>query len=368
MAKSPKNNPIFGVSDFISLVNQNLEYSYGLVEIEGEVSSFKVNKDKYVFFDIKDQEGNLNCFMTIWQLRTPIEDGMKVIVSAMPKLTQWGKFSLTVQSIRPSGEGSIKKSFELLKNKLSLEGLFNLDRKRALPDIPGHVAIISSTQAAGYADFIKIIGDRWGGLKIDVANVQVQGSSAADQIIRAINYFNQLEDIPEAIAIIRGGGSSDDLSVFNDELLVRAVASSRAPIIVGVGHETDETLVDLAADVRASTPSNAAQILVPNRVEFVRFNSLRITSIASTISKVIDSLSDENRQNINTAVEKIEYNINLQMNSIQNLKNIISQLDPNKILKRGYAIIAGSLTVGELIKIETEKNIIKAEVKDVSKK
>ena len=118
------NSIRLGVSDFIALTNQTLEYAYPTVEVEGEVASFKVNQGKYVFFDLKDESASVGCFMTVWQLRVPVEDGMKVIVTATPKLTQWGKFSLTVRAIRPSGEGSLKKSFELLRAKLEKEGLF----------------------------------------------------------------------------------------------------------------------------------------------------------------------------------------------------------------------------------------------------
>jgi exodeoxyribonuclease VII large subunit len=224
--------PLFTVSDFIVSLNQILEFSFPTVEVEGEVSSFKINQNKYVFFDIKDDGGSIGCFMTTWQLRQPIEDGMKIIVTATPKLTQRGKFSLTVKAIRPVGEGSIKKSFELLKIKLDKEGLFTPERKRELPIIPRHVAVVSSVDAAGYADFIKIINNRWGGMEVSVANVQVQGASAPDQIIRAIKYFNQLEILPEVLVIVRGGGSVDDLATFNDELLVRAIASSRIPTLV----------------------------------------------------------------------------------------------------------------------------------------
>lgn len=368
MEESLKNKQIFSVSDFISIVNQNFEYSYGLIEIEGEVSSFNINKEKYVFFDIKDQTGSLNCFMTVWQLRTVIEDGMKVVVSAVPKLTQWGKFSLTVQSVRPSGEGSIKKSFELLKNKLEQEGLFNVERKRSLPELPQHIAVISSIQAAGYADFIKIIGDRWAGLKIEVANVQVQGVGAADQVIRAIEYFNQLEIPPEVIVIIRGGGSKDDLSVFSDEPLVRSIASSRVPTLVGVGHEIDETLSDLVADVSASTPSNAAQIIVPEKNEFIKTNSLKISSIASKILLIIESLTANNKNNLYNILEKIENRLLIQISLLKNYKDVISQLDPQKALRRGYAILSGKVKIGELIRIETINKIIQAEVKKIDEK
>lgn len=356
---------IYSVSDFIAVTNQTLEYAYPSVEVEGEVASFKVNQNKYVFFDIKDQDGSIGCFMTVWQLRVPIEDGMKVIVTATPKLTQWGKFSLTVKAIRPSGEGALKKSFELLKAKLQVEGLFAAERKRFLPRIPKHVAVISSTQAAGYADFIKIVNDRWMGLKIDVAHVQVQGTEAPDQMIKAISYFNQQESLPEVIVIIRGGGSADDLSVFNDEPLVRAIAGSRIPTLVGVGHEVNESLADLAADVSAATPSNAAQILVPDKSEIVRAVRLQISSLASRLFQAIDQQKRLIRSDLEGSLEIIERAITEHARNVAALKSILNQLDPNTVLKRGYAIIRGAPKIGAMIEIETNKAILEAEVKNV---
>jgi len=367
MEKS-QNQPIFSVSDFIAVVNQTFEYAYPSVVIEGEVASFKVNQGKFVFFDIKDSTGSINCFMTVWQMRTPIADGMKVVVVAVPKLTQWGKFSLTIKSIRPSGEGALKKSFELLKAKLDAEGLFAPERKRQLPRIPGHIAVISSTQAAGYADFIKILNDRWGGVKIDVAQVQVQGAVAPDQIIRAINYFNQCEVLPEVLVIIRGGGSADDLSAFNDELLVRAIAASRIPTLVGVGHETDESLADLVVDVRAATPSNAAQILVPDRNEIIRAVHTQVGLLLPRIVQIID----QQKQSINDILSGVFDTVNRAMEEnvrqVESLKNVLAQLNPNTILARGYALIRGGQKVGAIIQIETNKVIMEAEVKNVSNK
>jgi exodeoxyribonuclease VII large subunit len=304
MEKTEK--PRFSVSDLIASVNQTLEFAYSDVEVEGEVSSFKINQSKFVFFDIKDQGGSLNCFMTVWQLRIPIQDGMKVVVIATPKITGWGKFSLTIKSIRPSGEGAIKKSFEILKAKLELEGLFSEERKRLLPKFPERIAVISSVQAAGYADFVKILDDRWGGISVKVANVQVQGADAPDQIIRAVNYFNQLENLPEVLVIVRGGGSADDLSAFNDEPLVRAIAGSRIPTLVGIGHETDESLVDLAADVRASTPSNAAQILVPDKSEIINSTMNQVRSLAPHLLNLIDVQRQSVRELLNEAMSAVD--------------------------------------------------------------
>ena len=360
--------PVFSVSDFIAVVNQTFEYAYPSVSIEGEVASFKVSQGKFVFFDIKDKTGSIGCFMSVWQLRMPIEDGMKVIISAVPKLTQWGKFSLTIKTIRPSGEGAIKKSFELLKAKLDTEGLFAVDRKRQLPSIPKHIAIISSTQSAGYADFIKILNDRWGGIKVDVAHVQVQGEVAPDQMVQAINYFNQQELLPEVIVIIRGGGSADDLAAFNDELLVRAIASSRIPTLVGVGHETDESLADLVADVRAATPSNAAQILVPDKSEIIRAVHVQVGSLLPRMLQIIDLQKQAVSELLKSAIGKIEQSVDEQSIRINNLKNVLTQLDPNTILARGYALIRGTQTPGSVIEIETNKTIMKAEVKNVINK
>lgn len=361
-------NTRLSVSDFIALTNQTLEYAYPSVEIEGEVMSFKVNQGKFVFFDLKDTGGSVGCFMMVFQLRVPIEDGMKVIVTASPKLTQWGKFSLTVRTVRPSGEGALKKSFELLKAKLDAEGLFSEDRKRVLPAVPKHVAVISSTQAAGYADFVKILNDRFGGLRVDVGHVQVQGADAPDQIIRALHYFNSREDLPEVIVVIRGGGSADDLSAFNDEQLVRAIAASRVPTLVGVGHEVDESLVDLAADVRAATPSNAAQLLVPDRGEVIRAVQYQVRALLPRVENVIDQQKTLVRASLADILGRVDDTIEQRDQQLRSLRDVLIQLNPQTVLARGYALVRGVQKVGQMIEVETSQIIMKAEVRDVKRK
>ena len=357
--------PKFSVSDFIAVVNQSLEYSFGTVEIEGEVASFKVNQGKWVFFDIKDATGSVNCFMSLFQLRVPVEDGMKVVVRATPKITAWGKFSLTIQSIRPSGEGSLKKSFELLKAKLDKEGLFSPERKRSLPEIPEHIAVISSTSAAGYADFVKILNDRWGGLKVDVAHVQVQGDSAPEQMIRAISYFNQQETLPEVLVIIRGGGSADDLAAFNDEPLVRAIAASRIPTIVGVGHEVDVSLADMVADVRAATPSNAAQIVVPDRKELTNLLGQLVRRILVRTEGVVDGYLKDTRVTLRQGLAMLDTRVDLLQSQLVTSRQVMGAYNPRAVLSRGYAIIRGEVATGGIIRIEQQERIITAEVKDV---
>ena len=364
--KPQPHEVIYSVSDFIATSNDIFEKSFPSVLIEGEISSFKVNQNKFVFFDLKDEDSVLGCFMTVWQLRFPLEDGMKVIAQVKPKLTNWGKFSLTVEKITPKGEGSLKKSLEILKEKLTREGLFDESRKRRIPQDLKKIAVISSTQAAGYADFIKIINERWGGLKIVVAHTQVQGMAASDQIIRAIDFLNSQSELPDVIAIIRGGGSADDLAVFNDEKLVRAVANSRVPIITGIGHEIDQSLCDLAADFAASTPSNVAQILTPNKFDEMRFLRSKILRTNDLLLSKIAELKKVNREKNQEIRDRILQNILDQKREVQAKKRILESYNPQNILAKGYALISGEIATGKEITIKTIDKTITAEVKNVN--
>ncbi len=362
------NSPTFGVSDFLASINQTLEYAYPVVAVVGEVASFKVNQGKYVFFDLKDESGSVGCFMTVWQLRTPIEDGMKIVVSANPKVTPWGKFSLTVQSLRPVGEGALKKSFELLKQKLEGEGLFDPARKRTLPSMPRRVAVISSTQAAGYADFIKILDERWGGLDVEVAHTQVQGDGAADQMIRALRYFNEQAELADVLVMIRGGGSADDLAVYNDEQLVREIAASRIPTLVGVGHEVDVSLADMAADVRAATPSNAAQLLVPDRREIIASVWEQVRSMATQSERILTQYISEDNQRLARALEQMADGADRQLQLLQHMSATLRAYDPRAVLERGYSLLRGDVRIGNAIAIETATQLIQAEVTHVDQK
>ena len=370
---------ILGVSDFVALVNQTLEYAYPGVVIEGELSSFKVSKGKFVFFDLKDEESVVSCFMMAYQLRTALEDGMKVRVMASPKLTAWGKFSLTVREVRPVGEGSLKRSFELLRAKLEKEGLFDTARKRALPATPERVGLVASVESAGYADFIKVLGTRWGGIDVTVADVLVQGSTASGQIIDAIRHFNEQAEPVEALVIVRGGGSAEDLSVFNDEPLVRAIAASRIPTLVGVGHEVDTSLSDLAADVRAATPSNAAQLLVPERAAVIRELHHRQQHMLTRLSGRCERVQLYTRASIQRLLGRLRLALETRQRHIRYARQTLRQLDPKVVLARGYALVRdekGGLIVGganipkpgDQIAIELSMAIINAGVHNVQPK
>lgn len=356
--------PRFTVSDFIAITNQTLNYAFPSVEVEGEVSGFKTSKGKWVFFDLKDKTGTLGCFMTLFQLKVPLEDGMQVIVRATPKLTNFGKFSLTVQKILPKGEGSIKKAFDLLKEKLEKEGLFDPAKKRPLPKDIKTIGVISSTTAAGYIDFCKILNERWGGLRLKVANCGVQGLSASDEIIRALAYFNEQAPV-DIIAILRGGGSKDDLAVFNDEELARKIASSKIPVITGIGHEIDESLADLAADIRASTPTNAAELLTPDKhAEAARLRD-QMAAAARFLAHFLDTLKSTNRASLTSVNHIIKARIESAQNDLKNSQKILASLNPETVLRQGYSILSGNLSPGNVVKITTYDKLIQAKVENV---
>lgn len=382
---------VLSVGEFIDLVNQTLEFAYPEVIIEGEVSSFKVSKGKFVFFDLKDDEATVNCFMMLFTLKTPLEDGMRIRIKATPQIKKWGRFSLTVRAVELAGEGTIKRAFELLKNKLEKEGLFAQERKRLLPQYPQRVGIVSSEQAAGYSDFIKIANTRWGGVEFVLADVQVQGESAPSQIVKAIEFLNQLPEPLDAIAVIRGGGSLEDLQAFNTEEVTRAVAGSRTPTVVGVGHETDITLATLAADVAASTPSNAAEVLLPDKKalegQLLQYANMMYHKSNEVINNLHSSLKHAfelmqkglGLKELNILINQSQTALQLgwertiagSRRQISSFERILGNLNPKQVLKRGYSITrhkgkviksAGIVKHNDEINVELSDGSVEAKV------
>ncbi len=349
-------NEVLTVSEFNALLNQTLSFAYPAVVIEGEVANFKINQNKWVFFDLKDVDATIACFMTKYQLNTALEDGMLIRVVAVPNLTKWGKFSLTVKSVELSGEGAVKRAFELLRAQFEKEGLFDPARKRALPLYPQRIGLITSAQAAAYNDFVTVVSQRWVGLEIDQAQVQVQGVEAPVQIVRAIDYFNQRAEQYDVLVIIRGGGSAEDLQAFNDEAVVRAVFASKIPSLVGIGHEDDVSLAELASDVRAATPTDAARRIVPDKVDMLarlarldqanhqivlgllKNAQASIASVNHTFLQYYHSLSIE-LSRIETRLEQaLSQTLNRAQSSFVNQLAMLRALDPRAVLARGYAI------------------------------
>lgn len=383
---------VLTVSEFNDYVNQTLEYAYPEVIIEGEVSSFKVNQNKWVFFDLKDDSSTISCFMSIYQLKLPIQNGMLVKVHARPKLTQWGKFSITIMSIELSGEGSVKKAYEILKAKLDKEGIFSPDRKRLLPQFPKNIALITSRQAAAFNDFTTVLSDRWSGLNISHYQVQVQGEAAIDQIVAAVEYFNKQPDDYDALVIIRGGGSLEDLQVFQAEPIVRSIFASTIPTMVAIGHEDDVSLAELAADIRAATPTDAARRLVPDKKEFLdditsstlmQTELLRKTIVKSRI--VLDSFNHSILilfKSLQSTIANYQVGMTAAMDrliaahwsSLDAVNAKLVSLNPEAVLQRGYAVVRGDgdsvvrnyqdISIGEQLNIKLSKGQLDVKVID----
>ncbi len=328
-----------GVSDFVALVNQTLEFAYPNVVISGELANFRVSKNKWVYFDLKDESSSVKFFGSVYNLPGPLEDGMLLKVRGQPRLHRLYGFSVNVMSIRPAGEGTIRRAAALLQAKLAAEGLFDESRKRRLPYPPASVGLITSRQAAAYADFVKILGARWQGLAIQLIDVQVQGEAAPGQITAAIEQFNARAAPPDVLVVIRGGGSAEDLAAFNTEQVSRAVAASRVPTLVAIGHEVDISLAELAADRRASTPSNAAELLVPDRVQ-ARAALRAATTQLQQGARYQFQAAREYLQNQAAAAESGVLRVFRKAETaLAAQAQLLAALDPQAILRRGYAII-----------------------------
>lgn len=371
------NDVVLGVSDFVALVNQTFEYAYPFVVVVGELTNFRVSKNKWVYFDLKDEFASVRFFGTVYMLPGPLEDGMVLEVRGNPRLHPQFGFSVTVQSLRPVGEGSIKKAANLLETKLRAEGLFDEARKRPLPYPPQIIGLVTSKDSAAYADFTKILNARWSGLEIQLIDVQVQGEAAPGQIVKAIEQFNQMAAPPNVLVLIRGGGNPDDLQAFSTEQVTRAVAASRIPMLVAIGHEVDVSLAELAADQRASTPSNAAELLVPDHRDVQR----QLREQRKSLTGFIESLFADRRAGLESTsgllVRSIEANLRNARQDFIRRSDLVTALSPAATLRRGYAIVRDSsgravrsgktLVVGAIVNVELFDAVATAQVKQVQK-
>ncbi len=370
------NAPIFDVTSAVAVLNQTLDYAFPTITVVGEISDFRVSKEKWLYFDIKDDQSKLKCFGTVYQLRMPLESGMQVEIIANPKLHNLYGFSLNIQSVRPVGEGSIKKSSDLLKAKLEKEGLFAVERKRYVPTAPTRIGLVTSEQSAAYADFIKIMNARWQGVEVSLYNVQVQGESAPDTIVEAIHYFSQASDLVDVVVIIRGGGRLDVLIAFSTELVTRAVATSRIPTLVAIGHEVDLSLAELAADKRASTPSNAAELLFPDKKEVSKNLKLKLQNLSEIIYQRLDSKSAELNNAKLTLTHEVEQVLLQKTQELKYAKSILDNAHPRATLRRGYAIVQSNgklvssvkqVSVGDKLKVEFKDGSVNSTVESYNK-
>lgn len=278
-AKPAKVEPrILSVAEVTRAVRGVLETAFDEVWVEGEVSNFRQQASGHQYFTLKDADSQLACVQFArgsWRKAVQLSDGM--LVQAKGRLTVYearGQYQLVVSLVQAAGEGALLAKFEMLKRKLAAEGLFDAERKRELPKFPRTLGIVTSPTGAALRDMLNVLARRAPWLRVIVSPARVQGEGAAAEIIAALDDLNTLAARGMAsvdlIVLTRGGGSIEDLWEFNDERLARAIASSALPVVSAVGHEIDFTIADFVADLRAPTPSAAAELMVPDKAELQR--------------------------------------------------------------------------------------------------
>lgn len=269
MADDDSDSPYQTVSQLTQDIRDTLESDFAEVTVCGEVSGFSAPRSGHWYLTLKDDAAQIAAVVwksTVSRIKFAVEDGAQVVVRG--RLTVYpprGSYQLVIEHMQPVGEGSWRAKFRRLHDKLAAEGLFDPRRKRPLPLLPRRVVVITSPTGAAVRDFLQVAQRRWRGSQITILPTKVQGAGAGVQLAAAVDLANRLRPAADVIVVTRGGGSIEDLWEFNDEQLVRAIAASRIPVVSGVGHEIDVTLCDLVADLRALTPSEAAERVFPDQ-------------------------------------------------------------------------------------------------------
>ena len=287
----PGHNPasVLSVSQLARRARILIEEHLGTVLVEGEVSNFRVPGSGHWYFTLKDDKAQIRCAMFAGRnrlVRLAMADGLQVRAEGRVSLYEpRGDFQLLVDRLEAAGEGALRAAFEALKEKLAGEGLFDEDRKRPLPDYPRHLTIISSPSGAALKDVLHVIERRFPGLAVTLIPSAVQGEAAEGDLVRALEHASRLST--EVVLLTRGGGSLEDLWAFNLESVARAVAGCAHPVVSAVGHQTDFTITDFVADVRAPTPSAAAELITPTREDLGQAFAERLARLARHMSQEI---------------------------------------------------------------------------------
>lgn len=262
---------VYSVGDLTARIRDLLIKNFTGILVKGEISNCRQAPSGHIYFTLKDERAQVRCVFFKQQqrgMKFRPEDGLQVMVRGSISVYEArGEYQIYVESLEPAGRGALQLAFEQLKQRLEAEGLFDPRRKRPLPLLPSRIGLITSPVGAAVRDVVRILRRRFPNLHLTLYPVRVQGGGAAEEIVQALEYFSN-KPTADVILLVRGGGSLEDLWSFNEEIVARAIAASAIPVIAGVGHETDFTIADFVADVRASTPSAAAELVVKTRQEF----------------------------------------------------------------------------------------------------
>jgi len=391
-------NSHYTVSELVSKTRRILELSFKNIWVDGEISNVHHHSSGHIYFTLKDSSSELRCAMFLRanrSLRFRLEDGMRIMVfGSLSIFESRGQIQLIVEKLEVSGVGALYQAYETLKNKLELEGLFYSEHKRPLNAMPKTVGIVTSGEGAAVRDILNILERRSPFLNIIVRPARVQGVGAAEDISNAIIELSNNYNI-DTIIIGRGGGSIEDLWAFNEEVLARTIFDCNTPIISAVGHETDYTIADFVADIRAATPSVAAELVCLSKDEILqkigslyndlisiitgRMNSesLKLKNINTRLSilQPLNKISNNKKflsHFYDTITKIIRSNLDKNKNHLTGYEKQLNSLGPKKVLERGYSIAtakdtkkiirsAQSIIVGDVFSLQTSDGALDAE-------
>lgn len=372
------------------------------VSVVGEISNLKFHSSGHIYFSLKDETSKINCFLAAGnaeRIKCSLDEGMEIIaVGSVSVYERGGYYSLNVKDIEVNGEGQLAVRFEKLKAKLAQEGLFDPAHKKELPFFPKKIAVVTSETGAAVKDIIRTVKNKNSFVSIAVCPVLVQGPAAAEDIAEAINYINMNCHDVDIIIAGRGGGSMEELWAFNEEAVALSIYNSEIPVISAVGHETDFTIADFVADIRAATPTAAAELAVPDTDELraainetgsmlseylkasIKLRRSKTEALdPKTFSQGISSRIAYEQVNAERIMETMADNLTKRMISakerIEILKDFIESSNPRAILERGYSVVTDkngniiknteSLHEGQTVRIETGSGCADAEITEI---
>lgn len=382
------------VSSLTKYIRDLLETDVPLQDawVEGEISNLSRPASGHVYFTLKDAGASLRSVMwkpNVSRLKLSLQDGMGVVVHGKIGIYEVsGQYQLYADQIRPVGEGALFQEFQKLKALLETEGLFEMERKRSIPVFPKRIGIVTSATGAAIKDMLNTLRRRLPLAEVIFVPSPVQGEEASNKLVEALELLNKIDPPPDVILLARGGGSIEDLWAFNDERVVRAVAGSKVPVISGVGHETDFTLSDFAADLRAPTPTAAAelasQIMVSDLEDRLQDFGSRLTNLLTsfiderhtTLSSLTDGLRfvsparriQSDRQHLDELARRSilgeMHRLKLEVSRLDGFNNRLEGLNPIHILERGYAIVTLKSDGSLIRKVKQARNDIHIRVSD----
>jgi len=381
--KERESSPrVYTVSEIVSLAEDLIEEAFPSVWVVGEVSGYRVPTSGHQYFSLKDENSVLPAAIFKGTIPGPmfeLKDGLEVICRGTLSLySKKGIYQITIDYIEPKGLGELQLAFEQRKKKYAEEGLFDPARKRRLPFLPRKVGIVTSPTGAAIRDLLNIMRRRFPNIDILISPARVEGEGSASEIARAIELLNKRDDI-DVIIVGRGGGSIEDLWAFNEDEVVRAIYNSRIPVVSAVGHEIDFTIADFVADLRAPTPSAAAELVVPIREElresvkrlrerlqdglmrYIKTRSEILTDLKSRLIPPTKRFPDRYRD-IDNMRDRLVYSIRsiykMQLEQLGRLQAELRHLSPLSILSKGYAIVTKK---GEAVPVRSSKDLRKGD-------